>query len=458
MTNISTDIGAPGSIEVLELTIEKFDGGRKADIKSIAAAIEITSSILNPTIFGKLVIIDYMDFLNNENLTITGEEFFNISFRRRNTQKTFTYKFVISTMNVENKSPSTDSAIAVLTLLSVDTFINSASFKSKGYNGTIDSIIKEIIKDELASEIPISDKFVETEGQVTFAFTEIKPFEKVQIISPRAFNNNPSITSIFMFYENMSGYNFEPFEDMMTRAEANTNIIEYTHTQLEVIDREIEYNGILQYSPKGTFDNHRRMFHGLYNTKLLRFDLITKSLNVDYFNILDNIDNFKHLNRPDPGISTKFSSQAKNLGSLTYFIPYDSSIIDYTGESLSKNSPLSILLDENSLAIKVFGNLDYDVGDPINVVIMDNSSTQDTEKKADPRYSGKYLIHSITYSIGLDKHGFTMLNNLMLVRDGVLRNVDFYDKQYVTGDIKIPAFNNASNIASITSGVQGANQ
>lgn len=437
-SSVSVDSKTPGNIEIQELSAQKFDGGTPVDIRSIVASIDITASIVNPTIFARILLIDNLDILNNEVFSFTGEEFINISLRRNNTEFRFTYKFVVSSMSVEIKSASADSSVSALTLLSVDSFVNSSLFKSKGYTGTITEIIRSILETELKTKISIN-RFADSVDGQTFAFTEIKPFEKISMLTPRASLNSPSITSMFMFYENRSGYNFEPFEDIMERASANSEPISFINTPLESVNRDDQLNAILSYMPRSTFNNHRRMYHGLYNSNVKAFDFITKTVDKQELSILEKIDELKHLNASDPGSSTNFSTKVKELGSLTYFIPTDSSIIDRTSRALLNNSPFSILLQENTLIIKTFGNFSYDVGDPVLITILDNNPLQNQNKKPDPRYSGKYLIHTITHEIGIDQHGYTMLNNIVLIREGTLRDVKYYDKQYTTGDIALDA-------------------
>lgn len=438
MVNISTDSKTPGTIEVVELSAQKLDSSAPVDIRSIVASIEFTVSLSSPTIFAKMMLIDNVDFLNNSIFTFTGEEFINLSVRRYGTDYKFSYKFVVSTLNAELKSISGDSSVYTLTLLSVDSFVNASSFKSKGYTGTITEIIQNILESELNTNIPIN-RFTDSVDGQTFAFTEIKPFEKISILTPRACLDSPSITSIFMFYENRSGYNFEPFENIMDRANSNTNITTYINTPLESVNREDSMNSILSYLPRGTFDNHKRLYYGLYNSNVKTFDFITKTVNKQELSILEKSDSLKHLNRSDTGISSNFSEKIKNVGSLTYFIPTDSSILDRTSRSLLNNSPFSLILQEEALTIKTFGNLAYDVGDPLNIIILDNNQLYNDNKKEDPRYSGKYIIHSITYDIGINQHGYTMFNNILLIRDGSLRTLEFYNKQYTLGDIDIEA-------------------
>lgn len=438
MSNISTNIKSPGSVDILELSAQKFDGGNPVDIRSIVASIDFTVSLNNPTIFARILLIDNIDLLNNEIFSFTGEEFINLSVRRSGTEFSFSYKFIVSSMSVEIKSTTSDSSVSSLTLLSVDSFVSSSLFKSKGYTGTITEIVRNILENELKTKININ-RFADSVDGQTFAFTEIKPFEKIAMITPRACLNTPSLTSMFMFYENRSGYNFEPFEDIMDRASANSEPISFVSTPLEAINRDDQLNAILSYMPKSTFNTHRRMYHGLYNSNVKSFDFITKTVNKQELSILDRIDDIKHLNTADPGSSTNFSTKVKELSSLTYFIPTDSSLLDRTPRALLNNSPFSILLQENTLIIKVYGNFSYDVGDPVLVTILDNSQLDSASKKPDPRYSGKYIIHTITHEIGIDQHGHTMLNNIVLIRDGTLRDVRYYDKQYTLGDIKIDA-------------------
>jgi hypothetical protein len=440
MSNLSTDSVSPGNVELIEIAAEKFDSGRRIDLRAIVGSMRITLGINSHTIFANLMLVDNINLLNNDTFAFTGEEFIHITFRSRGTDNIFSYKFIVSKMDIELKSPSGDSSTFILTLLSVDSFINASAFKSKGYAGTITSIIRQILETELNSEIQINEnRFVDTEESNTFGFTEIKPFEKIDILKLRAYSKSQSITSNFFFYENRLGYNFETFENMIERAASNTTVIEYTHTPLAVIDRETNFNTILNFSPRSTFNNHRRLYHGLYNSNVKALDFLTKGVTKTELSLLEKFEEVPHLNRSDPGISSTFSDKIKNIGSLTYYVPFDSSTNDNTPDVLLNNSPFSILVDENSLLIKTFGNLTYDIGDPLNVVILDNETLDNENKKEDPRYSGTYIIHSISYEIGIDEHGYTMFNNMLLIREGALRNADHYNKQYTTNEVKISA-------------------
>jgi hypothetical protein len=441
-SNITADSRRPGDVEIIELSAEKFDGRKKYDIRSIVGGINISMGLNIPNIYANMILVDGIDMFNNDVFTFTGEEFVNLTIRRTGTDFSFSYRFIVGKLGTEYKSPNGDSAVGLVSLLSVDRFVNSTAFKSKGYSGSITEIIKSVLETELYTKIPVS-RFVDTEGSNVFAFTEIKPFEKIELLVSKSFNNSPAVTSNFLFYEDLTGYNFEPFEDIMDRAIANTTPIQYSHSPLAAVNREIDTNTILAFNPKQAFDNHRRLYHGLYNSNVKSFDFITKSVKVESISLLDRQAELKHLDRSDPGVSSNFSNKVKNLGSLTYFIPTDLTLVDNTAKGLLNNSPLAILIDENTLEIKTFGNLSYNIGDPIIISILDNRPLDNTSKGEDPRYSGKYVIHSITYSIGIDQAGYMMYNNMVLVRDGAIRSVEFYNNQYSIDDIDIDAIKNS---------------
>lgn len=420
----------------------KFDNKKSVDITSIVAGINITTALNHQTVSGNISVADNVNLLNNEQFSFVGEEFIDITIKKPRTDDEYRYKFVAATLNQEVKSSTVDGAIFTLTLLSTDAFVNAGTFKSAGYSGTGSDIVKTILEQELKSEVTIdSSNFEEPDGNLSYGFTRIKPFEKITMLTNQSYKNKPSLTSTFMFYENRKGYNFETYERIMERAIANNDVITYTHTPLSYVDRETTFNSILNYNAKGTYDNFKRLYHGMYNTELLNFDFITKELRSESFNLLENIDNILHLNRSDPGASDVFRQSANNLGAFSYLIPFDSSRDDYTGRAILYSSAFSILLSENILAIKTFGNLKLDVGDVINVEILDNSPVSDGTKGLDHRYSGKYVVFAITMSLGTTTGGMEMYNNMLLVNDGAFRQASYYNKLYAdsTPSITIPA-------------------
>lgn len=422
----------------------KFDSNKTLEITSIVGSISITNALNHQTYSGSITIVDNTNLLNNDNFSFVGEEFIDITIKKPNTDDEFRYKFVAATVVNETKSETADSAVFIVTLLSSDSFTNAGIFKSTGYKGKGSEIVRDILKQELKTEVEITDdNFEDPDGELSYAFTRIKPLEKVSILTDQSYKNRSSLTSIFMFYENKKGYNFETFERIMERSIANNSPITFTHTPLAYFDREETINSITTYESKGTYDNFKRLYYGMYNTELLNFDFITKELRSESFNLLENINSTLHLNRPDPGASDAFRQAANNLGAFTYYTPFDSRRDDNTSKAILYSSAFSILLRENTLLIKTFGNLNLDVGDVINVEILDNLPTSDTEKHLDARYSGKYIIFAMTRSLGVSAGGMQMFNNMLIVNDGAFRQANFYNQLYRDSNpvITIPALN-----------------
>ena len=65
--------------------------------------------------------------------------------------------------------------------------------------------------------------------------------------------------------------------------------------------------------------------------------------------------------------------------------------------------------------ITIPGNMDLYVGSGIDIVIPTTSKSGSTAKR-DPRYSGRYLIASLTH----DTNGTSMTTELLLMKDSTI--------------------------------------
>ena len=205
---------------VLESIANDTGGTRSVDITNLIRYYEFSESLFSSTLHGKLIVFDGVGLLNNETFTITGEEFLTIGIQTGE-DKLFEYKFVISNIDIESKSESGDSAVIVLTLLSIDQFSNLFTFKSKGYrDSSITDIVRSILITELGTQIKIDDeRFVQSTGNKTFAFTKIRPLEKIEILKQQAFQESETLSSTYVFYEDREGYNFRPIEQIIEQAD-----------------------------------------------------------------------------------------------------------------------------------------------------------------------------------------------------------------------------------------------
>lgn len=378
------------------------------NILSILSSYQFTESIFSPTIYGSMIINDNRNILNSKFFNTSGENFVNIRVKNIENQ-IFEYTFILADVDFEIKGDIADSAIVRLSLISRDFFKNSYTFKSRGYiKLTISEIVSKILKEELNTDIEIENigdpKFYSKEGEstVTFAFTKIRPFEKINILKQQAFGESDDISSTFLFYETRKGYNFRSFEDIITHSQFVENIQNYVYS--ESLSRnqfqDITFRGIKSFEPTTRNNNLNKVVNGMFSSEVYRFDFNTKRVTVKEYDLNEDFTKFKKVNDSYnvPSVTSKFINDVRDNGKFTYFIPWDSSDgrNDMTFKHFQYSKPFMNMLKENELNIFADGNLTINLGDPINVKIWKNQDRHlKIENYEDERYSGKYIIQSL---------------------------------------------------------------
>jgi hypothetical protein len=383
------------------------------NILSMLSLYEFTESLFSPTIYGSMIIHDSNNILNNRFFDTSGENFVTIRIKNVS-DEIFEYTFVIADVELEIKGDLADSAVVQLSLISKDFFKNSYTFRSRGYiNLTISEIVSKILKEELSSEIAIENigdpKFNTKEGEstVTFAFTKIRPFEKINILKQQAFGESDDISSTFIFYETRKGYNFRSFEDIITHSHFNNKVTTYVYSENMAMNKfqNPMFLGIKSFEPTTRNNNLNKIVNGMFSSEVFRFDFNTKRVTVKEFNLNDDYSKFSKVeNNADNKIkiTSKFTDDVRENGKYTYFIPWDSSDgrNDMTFKHFQYSRPFINMLKENTLNILVDGNLGLNLGDPINVKIWKNQDRHiKTEDYEDERYSGKYIIQGMNNTV-----------------------------------------------------------
>lgn len=433
---------------LLESMASDTGGTKSVDIMNLIQYYEFSESLFSPTIHGKIVVLDGVGLLTNESFTITGEEFLTLGIQTGE-DKLFEYKFVVSNIDIESKSESGDSAIVALTLLSIDEFSNLFTFKSKGYrDSSITDIVRSILITELSTQVKIDDeRFIQSTGNKTFAFTKIRPFEKIEILKQQAFQESETLSSTYVFYEDREGYNFRPIEQIIETSKANTEPLTYEYSQQGSYISFTQPNRrlIRQIIPSSRMSNYSRLVSGFYNTTVKRFDFIHKRVTEEKFNAHDDAKKFAHMvggqgerNAYTLNVSEAFAERIASVSDFSCLVPWNSDTNDMTYKNIAFSRPFMQLLSENLLEIVIDGTLAFDLGDPLLIEVADNKSTGAVEKELDPRYSGRYFVSGINHSVSLDSVGeFRYECSLQLTRELLPISQEIYNQQS-PGEFDIP--------------------
>jgi hypothetical protein len=440
----------PSAVIINKIEVEKFDGSKKLDIKALLVSLNLNSSMTFPSVFAYMLIGDTNNILDNEDFSFVGEEFVTVYIKQPALSETLpskelTYKFVVNKIDTEIPSEDTGGSLFKLELISVDAFINAGAMKSRGYSNTSTNIVKTILENELKTEIPLVH-FEDTVGTTQYAFVESKPFEKIVMVTAQAYNNREYVTSTFSFYENFEGYNFESFENMIQRG-IETPPRKLTYKMTVSNDRE-GYNSIIAYSNPLRFHTSLKMSHGYYSTRVISYNLFEKRAEEEAIILPEKLkEATNRLNNVDVRNSDTFIDKIKELGSLTYLIPYappqaynNPERIDNANKAFLYSSPFAALMRENTIMFKSYGALDLDVGKAVELEFPDTLSTANDNKSSDKDLSGKYIITDISHDISLSgRSKFEFYTNYVCVKESSLRRATFYNKQVTTDNINIKA-------------------
>lgn len=425
----------PDDVVLNKIIISSLDNSHQMDIKGMVISLEVTAG-LGHVIYGSMIVADGIGLFSSRKNAAIGEEFIEVEFKTRGAKDFIKYKFIVSNMIEAGRSQMQDSVLMTLNLVSIDHFVNNGTFVSKSYKGNIHSVIQTILSSELKTDIPIAD-FDTSDGDVKFAFTKNKPFEKINLLTRYAYKNEQTSMNFFTFFENFKGYNFRTMAAMFTE-EKGKDYPTYKYTPQASANRD-DRNIILEYVLPTTTDIQRKLYHGYFKTNIYSYDMFTKQFQQKTYR-LDQA-NLQPLEAAERGVSTQLASRLAELSGLDYFIPQDTSNPNSLIDSTISVSPYILQLEENMLLVKLYGNSLLDVGQLINVEFpLPTQLTGTSTNTLDTDISGRYLIQKIVHRIQLDDGGkYSYYNDVALVRNSSKTPQATIDSRYSANTIAIRA-------------------
>lgn len=425
----------PDDLVLNKVVMSSLDNSHPLDIRSMLVSLDIVVG-MGHTIYGKMILADGVGLFSSRKNTAIGEEFVEVEFKTVGAKDFKKYKFIVSSISEIGRSSMQDSLLMELSLTSVDYFINNGTFISKSYKGNITSIIKTILDSELKTDVPLGT-FDESDGDVKFAFTKNKPFEKIDLLKRYAFKNEQISMNFFTFFENFSGYNFRTMSSMFQEEKGKTYpTYKYTpQASANPTDRNI----IIEYVLPVSIDLQRKLYHGYFKTNIYSYDIFTKQFQQKTYR-LDQA-RLSPLESNEQGASQQLSARLVDMSGLDYFIPQDTSNPNSLIDSTISVSPYILQLEENMLLIKIFGNSLLDVAGLVNVEFpLQAPLTASATNVMDTDISGRYLIQKITHKIQLDDGGrYTYYNDIALIRNSSKTPQTNLDSRYSSNTIAIRA-------------------
>ncbi len=394
-----------------------FTADTGVEISDLVTELSIYQSIQVPFITGKLLIVDAISLLDN--IMILGNEQVTITIGIRSTSgedEKLTMSFI--TTSIEKLEKQKDTNIYALTLGSAHLLHNSNVRISQSYKGKSSEIVQSILKDNLGlsdDQLDIED----TSDNIKVVVPGLKIADTLMWISRRA--QSETLTPCFVFEHLDGSMAFNSLSKMYSRPAPFT----YVRRDSLSTDPLTTYYSIIDMQIDNIGQGYKNISEGMFSAKVFAFDVMTKQLVEQDFNLTEYEDDDTSLNNAiaNSGVTVKGKTVYELPDAKIYNIITSSDgsntdrpditgvnelIGDYHTNAEFKipylNSKL-LQLENFMMTITVQGNINVFPGSKITVIVP---SSQNTFKSAeilnDLMYSGDYVTTSVRHIFTSQRH------------------------------------------------------
>ena len=403
----------------------------KMDITALVVDMNIYESIFNKTLSGNLLVVDSNNIIGK--LPLTGNErlefkFFTPSLSKGYdcTIKTGHPMYVYKITKRESLSPR--SQMYLVHFCSKE-MIDNELIACNGVNTeTYSTMVSNIVKRPEFLNSKKALLFEPSVGLRKHVFTRIRPFDLIDQLSLITESQKHYGTGYY-FYETSLGFNYRSIDSLLA-VEANTarpvlaryrpkpsNVADASHEK----DIKNEMQQVIKYKIISQFDTLKNLRNGVYASKLITHDLLTKTFVETDFNYLNEYENQIHTDNSkdgtktvDKGILPNYVREGKSFADFaesTLYIHPDTSATHYTETgNVVEHPPIKNILQRRlsqRLALTSFeielvlnGFTGLQAGDLISFEMPSYEPFDEkTQRDNDPTISGRYLVTTIRHQI-----------------------------------------------------------
>jgi len=391
------------------------------EVSDLVTELNIFQSIQVPFMTGKVLLVDGVSLLDN--IMLLGNDQIDIYIESKTTGgKQEEIYISMFTTGIEKVEKQKENNIYVLQLASKHIINNAYSRINQAYEGKSSDIIRKIAVDKL--KIAESDLDIEdTMDNIKVVVPNLKITEALMWIARRA--TSESKTPCFV-YEYLDGsLAFNSLAKMYSRPTA----MKYYRSDTQSSDPQTTYSKIIDFQADSFGNGYSNFSNGAFAAKTYAFDVMTKQLIQEKFDLRDYETDKTVLNSTiaSSGITAEGKSVYELPESKVYYLLTSSdgsntnrpditttndTFGDYHTNSEFKipylNSKL-MQLENFMLSITVQGNINIFPGAVISLIVPSaNNSIKGQEVANDLLYSGNYVVVSIKHSFNAQNH-VTML-------------------------------------------------
>ena len=412
-----------------DVNIEKVNiissSGFTQEITNQVVGLQIFEDLFSPFITGSLIIKDSLDLLNL--FPFSGEEFLQLRVSTPTLKGSkIDGNFYIFKM-ADREIVGDRSVVYELHFITQEAVIDLNKRISKAYSGRCSEIAKTLMEDkEFGLQLKRKIFIEETRNSTKFISNYWNPVKSLNYLCDHSLNANDSPT--FVFYENRAGFNFVSLETLYTNNDVVQEFV-YDNYKRDALpggqginNPSEQYKRIKELRIPTVYDYMKNTQEGMYASKQYSFDITTKTVFINNFDIKTDFEKQKHLN-PHAPISSNaiYRPSAMIINKSTYYGSFTNEKDVTNASFLQKRISGMRQADANKIEITVPGRTDYTVGQKviINVDRMEPYTVGEKNTR-DEVISGAYIIGAINHYIDREKHECVM----ELFKESMLKNMN----------------------------------
>ena len=441
--------------------------GLDIDVKENIMQINFYEDILKNSITGEILVQDAGGFVSIG--PIMGQEYLRLKiFTASITEDVAIIDFtknVLLINSVENRTEvGNDISAYVLSFTTSEIVKNQRTRVNKALSGSYSDIVEEMLK-----VVDCQKKvFLEpTKGVKRIIAPNIPPFSVIDLAAKYATSQSTEkLLPNYLFYENFLGYNFRSLSSLYTQPvvqQYKTFIAGTQQPSVGIVGKNTNTNssGALDHSMERQYqmiighemvDGNDTLFNhttGVYASKHIVHDIVTKSFKTKFYNYFDNFGNEKHIGKNPIFSETSIDKNGKRVSDFPtrtfltskstfglndaqhvsgpYTYPFS---IDPENSLQERTSTLNQLNRGIIINLAVVGGTHVKAGDIVDVEIPLTAAfaPPDSEDAGNDRfYSGKFLVKNLYHSFDFGEKKHKMI--LTCVKDSLEKPLQCVDGQ-----------------------------
>jgi len=455
----------PLQIKIDDITITKFDGSDTMSILPQFVELVLYQSIFEPALKAEMLINDQIGLFDN--YPLTGEELVTIRYKSVDSAKSSNsidkrLKMIIKGVRDILVDDRARSRMYTMDLISPEYLQNVRKYVSHAYYERIEDMAEKVYEEYVSN--PTKEKFNITKPFKkeeslkirNLVIPNLRPFQAIQWLAKHAVAKDYENHFLYLFYEDIEGYNFLTLQqlvedalpkrnELMAKKYKYVSDIEITKSSaFSVSDPDEDQRYITNIVNNKRFSSIEKVAGGYYQNELFEISLLQKAYHSTPTELKDRNDN-KYALGPFPLNTKDYIKYVKNDVEKTEYSNRIRYIInnykdfDDGGKSqpgyrykFGNASKYLYALNQIDLTITVPANMNLKAGDIIYCDIPEVYGFQVQEK--DKYLSGLFMVTEVKQVIGIGERAVTTLR---INKDGYLNSL-FENSLYNTSKLVTP--------------------